>query len=277
MLIHRIIDPQTGHPAYALKRDGRFFRLDFEPGRAPIEALHAVAHGRESLDVGAAIAQADGPNPARLLAPVTPSKIICVGLNYRHHAAEMNKQIPPEPLLFMKPPSAIIGPGEPIELPAQSQLVHHEGELAIVIGARAKNIAAAESQGVIMGYLCANDITARDIQRRETRYTRAKGFDTFCPLGPALALADDFVPQEHILSCQVDGVERQRSRLNDFIFGIDEVVGFISKIMTLEPGDIILTGTPAGVGPLEAGEVVAVEIDGIGRLENPVIHAPPTR
>lgn len=275
MLIYRIIDPQTGHPAYALKRDGRFFRLHFEPGHAPLQALHAVAQGRASLDVGPAIAPADGPDQPRLLAPVTPSKIVCVGLNYRQHAAEMNKQIPPEPLLFIKPPSAIIGPGEPIELPAQSQLVHHEGELGIVIGARAKNIAAPESARVIMGYLCANDITARDIQRRENRYSRAKGFDTFCPLGPALALADEFIPAEHTLSCQVNGVERQRSRLNDFIFGIDEIVEFISKIMTLEPGDVILTGTPAGVGPLAPGEVVAVEIDGIGRLENPVIDASP--
>lgn len=273
MLIHRIIDPQTGRPAFAQKRDGRFFRINFDEGRAPIEVLHEVAHGRKSLDIGEAIAEVGGANPARVLAPVTPSKIICVGLNYRHHAAEMNKQIPPEPLLFMKPPSAIIGPGQPIELPAQSQLIHHEGELAIVIGARAKNIGPGESQRVIAGYLCANDVTARDIQRREKRYTRGKGFDTFCPLGPALALADDFVPAEHTLSCQVDGVERQRSRLNDFIFSIDHIVEFISKIMTLLPGDIILTGTPAGVGPLQAGEVVAVEIDGIGRLENPVIQA----
>ncbi|AWV90881.1 fumarylacetoacetate hydrolase family protein [Bradymonas sediminis] len=271
MRIHRIIDPETGRPAFAKKRDGRFFRVHFDQGLAPIEALHQVAQGRQTLTIGEAIAEED---QAQLLAPVTPSKIICVGLNYRHHAAEMNKDIPPEPLLFMKPPSAIIGPGQPIELPAQSELVHHEGELGIVIGARAKNLHEGESQGVIAGYLCANDVTARDIQRREKRYTRGKGFDTFCPLGPALALADEFVPGDHFLSCQVDGVERQSSRLNDFIFPIDHVVAFISNIMTLLPGDVILTGTPAGVGPLNAGEVVAVEIDGIGRLENPVIQAP---
>jgi 2-keto-4-pentenoate hydratase/2-oxohepta-3-ene-1,7-dioic acid hydratase in catechol pathway len=213
---------------------------------------------------------ADGKEP-RILAPVEPSKIVCVGLNYRQHAAEMNKNIPPEPLLFMKPPTAIIGPGEPIELPAQAQMVHHEGELAVVVGKRAKNIDPEESQRVIVGYTCANDVTARDIQRREKRYTRGKGFDTFCPLGPALALADEFVAAEHLLTCSVDGVERQRSRLNDFIFSIDHVVAFISRIMTLMPGDVVLTGTPAGVGQLRAGEVVSVEIDGIGRLENPVV------
>lgn len=273
MLIHRIIDPTTGRPTYAFKRGGRFFRINFADDQAPIEVLHAVAQGRESLEIGEAIAQALGDGAARVLAPVTPSKIVCVGLNYRHHAAEMNKQIPPEPLLFMKPPSAIIGPGEAIVLPAQSELVHHEGELAVVIGKRAKNIARAESLGHIAGYVCANDVTARDIQRREKRYTRGKGFDTFCPLGPALALADDFVPAEHTLSCRVDGVERQRSRLNDFIFPIDEIVEFVSKIMTLLPGDVILTGTPAGVNQLLPGESVTVEVDGIGALENPVIQA----
>ncbi len=265
MLIYRVEEPETGRPAYAIVRDGRFYRLE-----TPFEEFVDVVHGGHKLAVGEALG---AQGELRLLAPATPSKVVCVGLNYRQHAAEMNKAVPDEPLVFMKPPTAVIGPDQPIELPAQSQLVHHEGELAVLIGRRAKSLEIEESSGVIVGYMCANDVTARDIQRREKRYTRGKGFDTFCPLGPAIASADSFTPADHTLVCRVDGQQRQRSRLDDFIFSIDRVVAFISHIMTLCPGDVILTGTPAGVGPLEAGNLVSVEIDGIGRLENPVITA----
>jgi 2-keto-4-pentenoate hydratase/2-oxohepta-3-ene-1,7-dioic acid hydratase in catechol pathway len=199
-------------------------------------------------------------------APVDPSKIVCVGLNYEHHAREMGKTIPPEPLLFMKPTTAISPPGGTIRLPPQSELVHHEGELAIVIGRRLSGATEEQAARGIFGYTCANDVTARDIQRREKRYTRAKGYDTFCPLGPAVVLARDFVPAEHRLEVRVNGEVRQQSGLDDFIFDIPFVVSFISQVMTLLPGDVILTGTPAGVGPLVAGDRVEVEIEPIGTL-----------
>ncbi|MFW5967355.1 MAG: fumarylacetoacetate hydrolase family protein [Persicimonas sp.] len=221
----------------------------------------------QTLEVGAAVGQTD---QIELLAPVAPSKVVCIGLNYQHHAEEMDKAVPDEPLMFLKPPSAVLAPNAPIERPSQAEQVDHEGELAIIIGRRAKDLEIEESSRVIAGYTCANDVTARDIQRRENRYTRAKGFDTFCPLGPAVATADGFDPAEHRLTCRVDGDIRQSSPLNDFIFSIPRVVSFVSQVMTLHAGDVILTGTPAGVGPLEAGQVVSVEIDGIGRLENPV-------
>lgn len=262
MLIYRIVDPETGRPAHAIVRDGRFRRVE-----TPFEALIDVVHNDQELALGPELGD---ESEVRVLAPVAPSKVLCIGLNYQMHAEEMNKIIPDEPLMFMKPPTAVIGPGDAIELPPQSELVHHEGELAIVIGRGAKKLQPQESSGVILGYTCANDVTARDIQRREKRYTRGKGFDTFCPLGPAVATADSFVPADHTVVLEVDGEERQRSRLNDFIFGIEYVVAFVSQVMTLHPGDVILTGTPHGVGPLEPGNVVSVEIDGIGRLENPV-------
>ena len=211
------------------------------------------------------------PDDVATAAPVAPTKIVCVGLNYAQHAAEMNKQIPEEPLLFMKPSTSLIGPHDPICLPRQSTEVHHEGELAIVIGRRLQGADEAEAQRGIFGYTCANDVTARDIQRREQRYTRAKGFDSFCPIGPCVVLAQDFVPADHHVELRVNGVVRQRSSLDDFIFQIPHVVSFISSIMTLLPGDVILTGTPSGVGPIVAGDVVEVEIDGIGVLENPVV------
>jgi 2-keto-4-pentenoate hydratase/2-oxohepta-3-ene-1,7-dioic acid hydratase in catechol pathway len=264
MLLHRIVDPETGRPAHAIVRDGRFRRVE-----TPFEQLIEVVLGDLELSIGADLG-AEGD--LKVLAPVAPSKIVCVGLNYRKHAEEMDKTIPDEPLMFMKPPTAVIGPGEAIELPSQSELVHHEGELAVVIGRRAKSLVSEESSQVILGYTCANDVTARDIQRREKRYTRGKGFDTFCPLGPAVATADQFTPADHTVVCQVGDEERQRSRLDDFIFSIDHVVAFISRVMTLHVGDVILTGTPHGVGPLREGEVVSVEIDGIGRLQNPVVN-----
>jgi 2-keto-4-pentenoate hydratase/2-oxohepta-3-ene-1,7-dioic acid hydratase in catechol pathway len=204
-------------------------------------------------------------------APVEPSKIVCVGLNYEHHAEEQGKAIPPEPLMFMKPPTAITAPGGAIEIPTQSELVHHEGELAVVIGRRLHQANEAEATRAIFGYTCANDVTARDIQRREKRYTRSKGFDTFCPLGPCVVMARDFVPAEHSLEVRVNGDVRQASSLDDFIFEIPFVVSFISHVMTLLPGDVILTGTPAGVGPLLAGDRVEVEIDEIGVLTNTVV------
>ncbi len=206
------------------------------------------------------------------LPPVRPTKIVCVGLNYGHHATEMNKAVPDEPLLFMKPPSALIGCGQPIELPPQSDEIHHEGELVVVLGKSLKDADETQAKAAIFGYTCGLDITARDIQRRENRYTRAKGFDTFAPVGPSITPADQFEPADHQLSCRVNGQLRQQSSLDDFIFPIPRVLSFISRVMTLYPGDLIFTGTPAGVGPIEHGDTVQVDIDGIGTLENPVIR-----
>jgi 2-keto-4-pentenoate hydratase/2-oxohepta-3-ene-1,7-dioic acid hydratase in catechol pathway len=266
MLIHRIWNRETRTDTHALAS---------EEGWCPI--LTPLEEMAEHLESGASLELADelvGEEQASLLAPVAPSKIICVGLNYREHAAEMDKEIPPEPLLFMKPPTALNHPGGPIVYPPSSSLVHHEGELAIVVGRRARRVPLADAARHILGYTCAIDVTARDIQRREQRYTRAKGFDSFCPLGPAIATADAFAPGEHRLELRVDGELRQRSKLDDFIFGPEEVVSFVSEIMTLLPGDVILTGTPHGVGPLEIGDEVVVEIDGIGALRHPVVAAP---
>lgn len=204
-----------------------------------------------------------------LRAPVEPSKIVCIGLNYAHHAAEMNKQVPDEPLFFLKPPTSLNDPGGAIELPPSSELIHHEGELAVVIGKQLRRASEAEAADAIFGYTCANDVTARDIQRREKRYTRGKGFDTFCPIGPCVVPASDFVPAEHAVELRVNGERRQYSQLNDFIFELPYAISFISHVMTLLPGDVVLTGTPHGVGPIVDGDTVEVEIDGIGILRNP--------
>ncbi len=208
-----------------------------------------------------------------LEAPVEPSKIVCIGLNYAQHAAEMNKKVPDEPLFFLKPTTSLTAPNGTIWLPPQSEEVHHEGELAIVIGRRLTNATPAEAAAAIFGYTCANDVTARDIQRRESRYTRAKGFDSFCPVGPCVVLAADFEPAEHEVELRVNGARRQHSRLDDFIFPIAEALAFISSVMTLLPGDLVLTGTPSGVGPIIDGDRVEVEIGGIGVLSNVVARA----
>lgn len=211
---------------------------------------------------------------AALLPPCEPTKIVCVGLNYRAHAAEMGKELPAEPLLFLKAPSALLAPGASVELPRQSQRVEHEGELALVIGRRAHNVPVSRALEYVLGYTCADDVTARDIQRQEKVYARAKGFDTFCPVGPWLetAVAD---PQALELTVRVNGGQRQHGSTGDMIFTVAELVAFISSVMTLEPGDLISTGTPPGVGPLVAGDTVEVEISGIGTLRHGVasLHA----
>lgn len=206
---------------------------------------------------------------ARLLPPCEPTKVVCIGLNYRAHAAEMGKELPAEPLIFLKAPSALLSPGGTVELPEQSQQVEHEGELAVVIGRTARNVTAAEAPAHVLGYTCADDVTARDIQRREKVYARAKGFDTFCPTGPWLetAIAD---PQALDVELRVNGIVRQRGTTSDMIFPVAEAIAFISRIMTLNPGDLISTGTPPGVGPLQAGDRVEVEIPGIGVLRHGV-------
>ena len=261
----RVVDEATGQPTLARRLDDRWFGLS-----QSIDALHRLIADGDPLPAGTPLESAGG-QPPRRLSPCSPSKIVCVGLNYQHHADEMNKSVPEEPLLFMKPPTSVIGPGESIQLPDASGEVHHEGELAIIIGATLEASEPQQAEQAIFGYTCACDVTARDIQRREKRYTRAKGYRTFAPLGPAIALARDFHPADHHLTCRVDGQLRQNSSLDDFIFSIPTVLAFISQIMPLWPGDVGLTGTPAGVGPIIDGQTVTVTIDGIGTLENPVI------
>jgi len=203
-----------------------------------------------------------------LLAPVRPTKIVALGKNYRAHAAEMGSDVPLEPLIFLKPPSAVIGPKEPILLPEISERVDYEGELAVVIGRRARHVSREEALNYVLGYTCANDVTARDLQRRDEQWTRAKGFDTFCPLGPWIVT--DVDPGQLTVETRVNGEVRQRGNTRDLVFDVPDLIAHISQIMTLEPGDVIMTGTPAGVGPLHPGDVVEVEIEGIGVLRNPV-------
>jgi 2-keto-4-pentenoate hydratase/2-oxohepta-3-ene-1,7-dioic acid hydratase in catechol pathway len=204
----------------------------------------------------------------RLLAPCTPTKIICVGRNYADHAKELGNEVPEKPLLFLKPPSAIIGPGEPIILP-NSETVHYEAELAVVIGQRCKNVAAADADSIILGYTCMNDVSDRVAQGWEKNWVRAKAFDTSAPLGPVILSREDAARPFHV-TLRLNGELRQDGSTSDLYFSIPTLIETISAIMTLEPGDVIATGTPAGVGELHSGDIVEVSIDGIGVLRNPV-------
>ncbi len=207
----------------------------------------------------------------RLLAPAEPSKIVCIGRNYAAHAAELGNEVPKEPLMFLKPPSSIIGPEEAIVLPKYSQRVEHEGELALVMGRRCSQLRDTDdSLSFVMGYTCLNDVTARDLQKSDVQFTRAKGFDTFCPIGPHIET--DLDPSNVLVETHVNGTRRQSGATSLMIYPPAFLVRWISRMMTLMPGDIIATGTPAGVGPLVAGDTVDVSIAGIGVLRNPV-HA----
>jgi len=205
----------------------------------------------------------------RFLAPVRPSKIVAIGLNYKDHAGEMNKPLPEEPLMFLKPATAVIGPEDPIRIPPGVGRVDYESELAVVIGRRARRVAAREARDVVLGLTCMNDVTARDLQTKDVQYTRAKGFDTFAPLGPCIAVGLD----GSALGVEgwVNNDRKQASNTRQLIFSIATLVEFVSFVMTLEPGDIISTGTPSGVGPVKAGDRVTVTVEGIGTLSNPVI------
>ncbi len=201
-----------------------------------------------------------------------PSKIIGIGQNYRAHAAEMGKGLPSEPLMFLKPPSALLAPGDAIVRPAGYARVDFEGELGVVIGRRARHVAVDDALAHVAGYVCVNDVTVRDLQAKDGQWTRAKGFDTFCPVGPRVVAGLD--PRDLRLVTRVNGVVRQDARTSDLIFDVATLIAFCSRYLTLEPGDLISTGTPAGVGNLEPGDQVEVEIEGIGVLANPVIAAP---
>lgn len=198
-----------------------------------------------------------------------PSKIVCVGRNYLEHARELGNEVPERPLLFLKPPSALVADGEPIVLPRASERVEHEGEIAVVIGRAARNVAAGEAWSYVAGIAPLNDVTARDLQKADGQWTRAKGFDTFCPMGAVVPLDGVDVGALEVV-CRVNGEERQRGRIGQMAFDVPALLQYISSVMTLEPGDVIATGTPAGVGPLRPGDVVEVEIPGVGTLRNPV-------
>jgi 2-keto-4-pentenoate hydratase/2-oxohepta-3-ene-1,7-dioic acid hydratase in catechol pathway len=204
----------------------------------------------------------------RLLAPTLPSKVLCIGRNYVAHAQEQNAEVPEVPLLFLKPPTSVIGPGQTILLPPQSQQVEHEGELVVVIGQRGRWIPPEEAFEYILGYTVGNDITARDLQRRDNQWTRGKGFDTFCPLGPWIET--EFDPSDALITCHVNGGLRQMGSTRDMVFSVRHLIAYASSIMTLEPGDVLLTGTPAGIGPLQPGDIVEVTVEGLGTLTNPV-------
>ncbi|MCA1960128.1 MAG: fumarylacetoacetate hydrolase family protein [Desulfomonile sp.] len=204
----------------------------------------------------------------RLLAPVSPTKVVAIGLNYRDHAEEVRLPIPEEPLLFIKPPSSVIGPEEPILMPPQSARVDYEAELAVVIGKQARRVPRDRAAEHILGYTCLNDVTARDLQKRDGQWTRAKGFDTFCPIGPWVETEVD--PSDLAIELYLNGERKQASRTSMLIFPVDRLVEFVSSVMTLEPGDIIATGTTSGIGPMKAGDSVEVRIEGIGSLNNPV-------
>jgi 2-keto-4-pentenoate hydratase/2-oxohepta-3-ene-1,7-dioic acid hydratase in catechol pathway len=201
-------------------------------------------------------------------APIRPGKIVCIGRNYLEHARELGNEVPAEPLFFLKPSSSIIANGEMILLPEQSQQVEFEGEIGVVIGTPLTRASEGDAEDAISGVLAVNDVTARDLQRKDSQWTRAKGFDTFCPLGPIASPPDDLTTLTVVT--RVNGVERQRASAKDMAFSIGKLLSYVSHVMTLEPGDIVATGTPSGVGPLAPGDVVEVEIEGISKVSNPV-------
>jgi 2-keto-4-pentenoate hydratase/2-oxohepta-3-ene-1,7-dioic acid hydratase in catechol pathway len=253
----------------------RFALRDASPS-AMDAARHGLIEGDSVLEIsGVPWGQwSRGPRTARLadvrlLAPVEPSKIVCIGRNYAAHAAELGNELPKEPLIFLKPPSSIIGPQEAIVLTKYSNRVEHEGELAIVIGRRCSNLLDADdSLSFVIGYTCLNDVTARDLQKSDVQFTRGKGFDTFCPVGPHIET--DLKPSSVVVETRVNGTLRQSSSTSLMIHPPAFLVRWISRMMTLNPGDVIATGTPAGVGSLLAGDVVEVSVAGVGVLRNPV-------
>lgn len=229
--------------------DGREY-FEAEPARGSLESFPLVE--------------------VHLLAPVTPSKIVCVGRNYREHAAELGNKMPDEPLLFLKAPSAIIGTGGAVELPPQSRQVEHEGELGVVIGRRARRISDADDPlSYVCGYTGVNDVTARDLQRKDVQFTRGKSFDTFCPVGPVIV--SDVNPLDLQVTTRLNGQVKQQGRTSDMAFSVPFLIRYISEIMTLNPGDLIATGTPAGVSRMKPGDLVEVEVEGIGVLQNSIV------
>jgi len=242
---------REGQPLYVAEREGRWRLVDGD-------IFGAYREGPEIQ-----------PDGLRFLPPVTPSKIVCVGLNYRDHAIETNKPLPDEPLIFLKPTTAVIGPGAPIRAPQWAGRVDHEAELGVVIGKKASGVKMGRAHEHILGLTCVNDVTARDLQKRDQQYARCKGFDTFAPVGPCVATGLD--GRDLQVRAYVNGDLRQDSRTRELIFTIPELVEYITSVMTLLPGDIISTGTPAGISPIRPGDSVTIHVEGVGALTNPVV------
>ena len=215
------------------------------------------------------------PQGHRLLAPVLPSKMVCIGLNYKDHAAEQNKPLPASPLMFIKPSTSAVGPGEPIVVPGDIGRVDHEAEVGVVIGRRARHVKESEARGYVLGLTCFNDVTARELQQKGAQYTHAKGFDTFAPFGPCVAEVDYRAAAGVGVQGWVNGEKRQDSSTVQLVFSIDYLVAYITRVMTLLPGDIIATGTPSGIGPLKPGDQVTIKVAGVGELTNPVTGSQP--
>jgi 2-keto-4-pentenoate hydratase/2-oxohepta-3-ene-1,7-dioic acid hydratase in catechol pathway len=249
---HKRLQDAWFAPTWGILEEGRIFPL----GQAPYLGIQVSGAARSLESV-------------KLVAPATPSKLVCVGRNYAEHAAELGNEVPPEPLIFLKPPTTVIGPDEPVVYPAISQKVDHEGELALMIGTRCRNLSEEQAASVIYGYTVANDVTARDLQRADGQWTRGKGFDTFAPIGPWIDT--DFDPANKAVRCLVNGDVRQDGNTALLIYSIARVLAHVTRFMTLEAGDLILTGTPAGVGGVQPGDVMTVEVEGLGELRNPVI------
>ena len=212
------------------------------------------------------------PAGARLLPPCSPSKIVCVGRNYAEHAKELGNEPPKEPLIFLKPPSSLIASGDAIVYPRLSERVDFEGELGVVIGKRARHVRAGDAAAYVAGYTCVNDVTARDLQKKDGQWTRGKGFDTFCAVGPCMVSPDEVEFGKLRVQTIVDGDLKQDGSVNDMLFSVGDIIAYVSEFMTLEPGDLIATGTPPGVGPLQPGSRVRIKIEGIGVLDNAVVR-----
>jgi len=211
------------------------------------------------------------PGGARLLPPCAPTKIVCVGRNYAEHAKELGNEVPAEPLIFLKPTSSLIASGDVIVYPKLSQRLDFEGELGVVIGKRARRVKSSEAAAYILGYTCVNDVTARDLQKKDGQWTRGKGFDTFCPVGPCIIPREEADFASFRIRTSVDGATKQDGSPAEMLFSVNDIIAYVSAFMTLEPGDLIATGTPPGVGPLQPGSSVKIEIAGIGVLENTVV------
>ncbi|HYE88227.1 MAG TPA: fumarylacetoacetate hydrolase family protein [Vicinamibacterales bacterium] len=247
--IYKIKDGSGGR--YAVERDGQWHWLtgDLFGRYGAGEAVPAGDHA--------------------FMAPVTPSIVVCIGLNYKDHAAEMNKQLPAEPLVFLKPQSSVIGPEDPIRIPSWAGRIEHEAEMAVVIRKRATGVKAADAMDYVLGLTCLNDVTARELQASDVQYSRAKGFDTFCPIGPCIAVGLD--PAALEIEGWVNGERRHHSNTRELIFPVPYLIEHVSRFMTLNPGDVITTGTPSGVGPLKPGDRMKVTLEGVGTLSNPCV------
>jgi 2-keto-4-pentenoate hydratase/2-oxohepta-3-ene-1,7-dioic acid hydratase in catechol pathway len=257
---------------FELNQEHHYGLIEAVAGRESITRIVLLPHGSDAAMDELPTRKIDHLPlaEAHLLAPTLPGKIVCVGRNYAAHVRELGNEEPTEPVIFLKPPSSLLEPGKPIRRPKDSARVDHEAELAVVIGKRCRHVREDEDvKAYIRGYTCLNDVTARDLQKKDGQWTRAKGYDTFCPVGPLVN--DEIDPWAGVgVSCRVNGQVRQEGNTQDFIFGLDRIIRYISRVMTLDPGDLIATGTPEGVGPLNAGDLVEISVDGVGTLANPV-------